>query len=237
LTEIKRVGGKVFRAAWAIPYRTFFPEQYKKASELSFWKSRVANEKVLRNSHYEYFYRVFFGLDTDFYRGKRILDIGCGPRGSLEWASEAAERIGLDPLASEYLKMGADKHAMKYVDMPAERMTFSNDYFDVVCSFNSLDHVDDLQATVAEIKRVLKPKGTFLLIVEVDHPPTPCEPVTISDVPALFSDAMELVDLRKFEIGTEHDIYGQLRKNAIFDESVQNRPGVIAAHFVKRATA
>jgi ubiquinone/menaquinone biosynthesis C-methylase UbiE len=227
---------RVYRGFLNRASRIFFPSKYKQVNELSFWKSRVAEEKVLRNDHYSYFYREFFGLDPDFYRGKTILDIGCGPRGSLEWASEAAERIGLDSLASQYLKLGADKHKMRYVDTPAERMPFDNDYFDVVCTFNSLDHVDDLAATVAQIKRVLKPGGTFLIIVEVDHPPTPCEPVTITNVPSLFGDAFELIDLRKYEIG-DHDIYGQLLKDARFVGSAANRPGIVAAHFVKPATA
>ena len=30
-------------------------------------------------------------------------DIGCGPRGSLEWATMAAERVGLDPPVNKYL--------------------------------------------------------------------------------------------------------------------------------------
>jgi len=168
--------------------------------------------------------------------GEKILDVGCGPRGSLEWATEAAERIGLDPLANEYLKLGADKHQMRYVDSPAEHIPFSNDYFDVVCTFNSLDHVANVGATASEIKRVLKPGGTFLIMVEVDHEPTACEPVTIHDVPALFGDVLELCEYKKFEIG-DHDMYGQIRKGDHYDESVPNRPAWITARFMKPAAA
>jgi SAM-dependent methyltransferase len=214
-------------------YRTLFPTRYKEAHELSYWESRLASEKTLRNDHYAYFYREFFGLAPTFYRGKTILDIGCGPRGSLEWASEASERIGLDPLAKEYLRMGADKHAMRYIDAPAERMPFSDGYFDVVCTFNSLDHVSDLGAAVSEIRRVLRPGGTLLITVEVDHPPNACEPITIHDVPSLFGDAFELCDLRKFEVGN-HDMYAQMKRNARYDESDPNRPAYVAARLVKR---
>ena len=39
----------------------------------------------------------YFNLDKSFYKNKRILDVGCGPRGSLEWDDMALERVGLDP--------------------------------------------------------------------------------------------------------------------------------------------
>jgi ubiquinone/menaquinone biosynthesis C-methylase UbiE len=215
-------------------YLKVFPVQYKETHELRYWNSRVAAERVLRNDHYQYFYSSFFGLDLSFYKGKKILDVGCGPRGSLEWATEASERIGLDPLASEYLKLGANRHKMRYVDAPSERMPFEKDHFDVVCSFNSLDHVADLGKTVAEIKRVVKPAGLLLLIVEINHPVTANEPIVIKDVAPLFADAFDLSDLRRYEIG-DHDIYGQLRKEARFDDDdVTDRPAIVAAKFTKR---
>jgi 2-polyprenyl-3-methyl-5-hydroxy-6-metoxy-1,4-benzoquinol methylase len=73
--------------------------------ELRYWRQRATT--LTNNEHYAYFFTEHFGIDREFYAGKRILDIGCGPRGSLEWADEAAERVGADPLADEYLKLGA----------------------------------------------------------------------------------------------------------------------------------
>lgn len=66
----------------------------------------------------------FFGLDNDYYNGKKILDIGCGPRGSLEWADKAKERIGLDPLVDDYVKLGTDKHMMNYVSSGSRTYSF-----------------------------------------------------------------------------------------------------------------
>jgi ubiquinone/menaquinone biosynthesis C-methylase UbiE len=129
---------------------------------------------------FQRFYTDVFGLTTDDYAGKKILDIGCGPRGSLEWANMAEERVGLDPLADKYMKLGAANHKMTYVASPSEQIPFPDGHFDIVTSFNSLDHVDDLARTIHEIKRVAKPNGRFLLIVEIDHPPTPTEPLTLT---------------------------------------------------------
>ncbi|MCU1463326.1 MAG: Methyltransferase type 11 [Acidimicrobiales bacterium] len=58
----------------------------KRNAEMDFWRSVQAREGELGNSHYEFFYTTAFDLDRSFYAGKRVLDIGCGPRGSLEWA-------------------------------------------------------------------------------------------------------------------------------------------------------
>jgi len=136
--------------------RCLFPQRHKGQHELQYWLQRRSAEGELDNSHYVELYTTRFAISKDFYRGKRILDIGCGPRGSLEWAEMAAERVGLDPLAREYMKLGADRHQMNYVASGAEAMPFPKAYFDVVCSFNSLDHVANLDRTIGEIKRVTK---------------------------------------------------------------------------------
>jgi len=148
----------------------------KHSKELQFWESRKAAEGTLVFDQYEYFYTAAFGIERDFYSGKRILDIGCGPRGSLEWADIASERIGLDPLVPNYKKLGIDRHKMSYCAAPSERIPYADGYFDVVTSINSLDHVDDVDKTAKEIGRVTKAGGVFLLAVEVNHQKRICEP-------------------------------------------------------------
>ena len=87
------------------------------------------------------------------------MDIGCGPRGSLEWAEMATVRVGLDPLAESYRELGTEEHRMQYVASGSENVPFPDGTFDIVTSFNSLDHVHNLNKTIREIKRVLKPGG------------------------------------------------------------------------------
>jgi SAM-dependent methyltransferase len=151
----------------------------KADAELAYWRDRQAEEGALSGPHYEWFYTTHFGLDRSFYAGLRVLDIGCGPRGSLEWADMASERVGLDPLADDYRALGIDRHAMSYVAAGAEAIPFADAHFDVVSALNALDHVDDLDATVAEITRVTRSGGALLLVVEVEHAPTPTEPQSL----------------------------------------------------------
>ena len=172
----------------------------KTAAELAFWKSRLERQGTLTNDHYAYFYTSHFGWDQTFYRGKRILDIGCGPRGSLEWAAEANLRIGLDPLAEAYRQLGTKRHSMYYVAGDAEHLPFSAASFDVVCAFNSLDHVDDLAKVIGEIKRGLAPGGYFLLLSEIHRHPTLMEPSVYSwDIVARFQPELGIVEQSQVE--------------------------------------
>jgi ubiquinone/menaquinone biosynthesis C-methylase UbiE len=116
---------------------------------------------IHERAQYEYFYTLFFGLDGAKYNDKKILDIGCGPMGSSEWADQTSVRIGLDPLADEYCKLGTASHHMRCVAAVSEYIPFADEPFDFVTSLNSLDHVVDVRQTVNEIKRVTAAHGLF----------------------------------------------------------------------------
>jgi ubiquinone/menaquinone biosynthesis C-methylase UbiE len=137
-----------------------------------------------------------------------MLDIGCGPRGSLEWADMAAERVGLDPLVDDYRGLGIDEHAMSYVACGAEAIPFADGHFDVVSALNALDHVDDVAGAIAEITRVTHARGALLLIVEVGHVPTVTEPHTLTwDVLEDFAEWSVALEKRNAMLG---EIYASL---------------------------
>jgi SAM-dependent methyltransferase len=164
----------------------------KRRAELAYWRERRGLEGGLEGYHYERFFTEYFGLSRAFYAGKRVLDIGCGPRGTLEWADEAEARVGLDPLANEYRRLGAAAHRMAYVAGSAERMPFAERSFDVIASFNSLDHVDSLDQAIGEITRVARPGALLLLLTDVGHDPTFTEPQTFGwDIVERFAPAWE----------------------------------------------
>lgn len=81
-----------------------------------------------------------------------------------------SRRIGLDPLVKEYVKFGIKNHKMEYIDSTFENIPLNDAECDVVCSFNSLDQARDLNKAIKEIKRVTRPAGNFLLIVEINNP-------------------------------------------------------------------
>ena len=202
----------------------------KGEAEFAYWRGRRAVDGGLANDHYQWFYTELFGLTEADYAGQRVLDIGCGPRGTLEWATGAAERVGLDPLVSRYRDLGIDGHAMTYVEAGAEHIPFSAGHFDIVTVFNALDHVDDVDQAIREITRVTRPGGTSLILVEVNHKPTRTEPHTLGwDVLERF-DGWKVVDARRLAID-EHNIYGAARRAA----SWRAGPGLLGAHLRRQA--
>lgn len=213
---------------------TSLPEPDKGAHEIEYWRRIKEQEGVLSNRHYRYFYTDHFGLSYEFYKDKQVLDIGCGPRGSLEWAQHTRERVGLDPLADEYLTLGATDHDMQYCSAGSESIPYPDHHFDVVTSFNSLDHVDDLEQTINEIKRVTRPGGLFLLLSDVNHQPTPCEPICFSwDVVKRFEPEFAVEKVDHFE-KNEPGMYKSIQSGELYDHSNPvPRTGVISAKFVR----
>jgi SAM-dependent methyltransferase len=190
-------------------------KDYKGDAELRYWRSRhQAEHGSLSYDHYMWFYTGEFGLVPDDYDGKRVLDIGCGPRGSLEWATTARERIGLDPLVDQYRQLGIDSHAMTYVSSGAETIPFDDGHFDIVTTFNSLDHVDDVPAAIQEMTRVARPGGIGLVIVEVNHPATATEPHTLPW--NLFDQfcGWTVEQEKRTAINADHNVYGSFREGA-----------------------
>jgi SAM-dependent methyltransferase len=220
-----------YGALWRFYRRLRRADVKKREAELAHWRSREAAEGTLGNEHYEMVFTGLVGLEPSFYAGKEILDLGCGPRGSLEWAGALAKRrVGLDPLAREYAELGTAAHTMEYVAADAEDMPFPDASFDVVTSFNSLDHVDDLDRTIAEIKRVVRPRGHLVIAGEIGHAPTWSEPQMLSwDLCSRFAPEFEVVEAHEYERG-EDSIYESAWRRVAFDRSDPTpRPGVLTA--------
>jgi SAM-dependent methyltransferase len=195
----------------------------KRRAELDYWEDVARREGELLNSWYEALWTTRFGIEREWYAGRRLLDVGCGPRGSLEWAHDAAERVGVDPLADEYLRLNGGRHAMRYVRARAEELPFGDGAFDAVSTFNALDHVEDPDAAIAELVRVLRPGGTLLLIVEIDRGPTVTEPLTF-DRSVVDRFGLRVVSVRL--AGQALGLYRDLDAGTRYEEG---RPGWLAA--------
>jgi len=161
---------------------TVNPQDYRKLlSEFDFWVNiRLQKGPLVREDAYLHVVERDFQHPRERFRNKRILDIGCGPLGSLEWAELASLRVGLDPLAGAYRQLGTGSQQMDYVAADAERIPFPEHFFDFVFSFNSLDHVDHLDAAIGEIRRVLAPGGSLFLVSDIHDQPTINEPSTFN---------------------------------------------------------
>lgn len=106
-----------------------------------------------------------FGLPGDFFAGRRVLDVGCGPVGLIHFLPEAALRIRLDPLLADYagrLPLGDPQLSLA---ASGEALALCDSSVDICICFNALDHMKDPAAALAEMRRVLCPGGTLLAMV------------------------------------------------------------------------
>jgi ubiquinone/menaquinone biosynthesis C-methylase UbiE len=101
-------------------------------------------------------------------RGQHLLDAGCGTGGFLIWARELGsfERLcGVDvsPEALEFTGKAIPEADLRLA--PMRDLPFDDDSFDVVLSSMVLQHVeeDDVPGSLAEVRRVLKPEGAFVM--------------------------------------------------------------------------
>ncbi|MBV9695032.1 MAG: class I SAM-dependent methyltransferase [Alphaproteobacteria bacterium] len=211
----------------------------KEWKEFRYWKKKQTEEVELRNTHYAWFYTECFGLEPKDYAGRRLLDVGCGPRGSLEWATAARETVGVDPLADRYRSLQVRDRRVTMVNAYAEAMPFTNGYFDDAFCFNALDHTGDFRKALVEIARVLKPGGRFLLITEVNHEPTLAEPNCIlpDELAKLIECRFDFVSRKLARIRDDHNVYQSVRDGIAVDPAslMPNSPAIFAARCAKRA--
>lgn len=100
----------------------------------------------------------------DRVRGCVVLDAGCGEGYGVAYLSQsAAHAVGVDLsfAAVRHAQAGYGAPALSFAAMECSALGFAPETFDVVCSFEVIEHLIEIDRFVAEIHRVLKPGGTF----------------------------------------------------------------------------
>jgi len=129
--------------------------QYKGSSTRLFHRLRIDQ---LSRFHRKYKIKNF-----------RILDVGCSAGGlSVPIASKNKEVVGidLDVPALKKFRSWVKNSNIKNTKIDkgiAEKLSYSNNYFDLVVCSEVLEHVQNIEESVNEIYRVLKPKGLLFL--------------------------------------------------------------------------
>jgi len=99
----------------------------------------------------------------------KVLSVGCSPSTVLQFIE--GNKYAVDPLADEYLRFDYPKLLHPYDDIElrkgfGEFLPYYNEAFDVVFCTNVLDHASNPSKVVAEVHRVLRNNGYFVLVVE-----------------------------------------------------------------------
>jgi ubiquinone/menaquinone biosynthesis C-methylase UbiE len=108
--------------------------------------------------------RSFLSLSPGHGHLGRVLDVGCGTGVLLDQLRAcSAEAWGLD-ISHEALKYCVLRGHKQLVLADAAHVPFPAASFDVVTAIGVIEHLEDDQAFLLEIKRLLKPDGRFIML-------------------------------------------------------------------------
>ncbi len=99
--------------------------------------------------------------------GERILDVGAGDCENAELVartSGGAEVYGIDPDEKRLARAKSEHSIVKSSVAAAESIPFPDSYFDKAYSTMALHHFADLDRSLAEIARVLKHGGSYVVL-------------------------------------------------------------------------
>lgn len=115
-----------------------------------------------------YFYNENLEMPTTFkllgnVKGKKILDLGCGPGlYNRRLSKMGADVKGID-LSKGLIKIAKEENPnLDFVVGDAEKLPYKNSQFDIVLSTLVLGHLEKWDRALGEINRVLKKGGIFI---------------------------------------------------------------------------
>lgn len=122
---------------------------------LPWHKKRLVDEHMIR-----------YRFASSYVKGKTVIDLACGVGFGCEMLSQNAQSvIGVD-INSEAI-MYAQKHYLdkniEYVKYDVTKTPFPKHSADVITSFETVEHLVDEKLFIKEVRRLLKPNGTFII--------------------------------------------------------------------------
>ena len=148
----------------------------------------------------------------------RVLDVGCGSGWATRLLAEQAfngQVTGVD-ISDEMIRVAREaSRSFRNIDFEiasAEQLPFPDDEFNHAFSMESLYYYRDIPKALSEINRVIKPGGSFVVVVDlfweneathqwIDTLNVPVELLSVDDYRSLFIDAgfMNIRDERLFD--------------------------------------
>ena len=102
-------------------------------------------------------------------KGKKVLSVACGTGyGEYYFVSRggASQVLGLD-YSQEAIEYASNKYKhsnLSYINMDARNLSsLENSSYDLVVSFETIEHLDEDRKFLSELKRICKPGGTVIL--------------------------------------------------------------------------
>ena len=134
-----------------------------KATKLEFTGERFTPE-CEREIWYEHYHRYAFA--KNLVQDKLVLDVASGEGyGSFLLADTAktVTAVDIDNASIEHAKGKYNKDNLTYLLASALELPFDDNHFDVIVSFETLEHLAQHQEMLAEFNRVLKTDGILII--------------------------------------------------------------------------
>ncbi|MCF8241524.1 MAG: class I SAM-dependent methyltransferase [Melioribacteraceae bacterium] len=95
--------------------------------------------------------------------GTSILEIGSGAGGIITFLNESKDRHAVDPLEDFYSSIEdftkQRNEEVEYIRGVGEKLPYTDHRFDLIIMDNVLDHCDDIESVMSEVRRVLNRNG------------------------------------------------------------------------------
>ncbi|MCK9573320.1 MAG: class I SAM-dependent methyltransferase [Candidatus Omnitrophica bacterium] len=165
--------------------------------------------------------------------GKMVLEIGFGDGYGAAYLAAAAKKvIGVDPTIAniDHARKKYQFSNLEFQVGDATALKFDNECFDMVCSFQVIEHIpeDKLLPYLSEIKRVLKNTGKFYVSTlnlayamkspltyqkNLDH----CKEFTLDELRDLLVQVFLDVQIYGLQLTLKHRFYQRLKRIGIFN--------------------
>ena len=117
--------------------------------------------KRIENEHFER-----YGFASQFVNGKYVLDIACGAGyGSNMLGKAGAVRVDAVDISEQLIDYAKKNYELKNINFQTgDVRSFKSDIqYDVIVCFETIEHVDDYNKTLANLRTLLKEDGMLLV--------------------------------------------------------------------------
>mgnify|MGYP001572009835 CR=1 FL=1 len=191
----------------------------------------------------------------DSVKGKNVLEVGCGDGYGAAYLADMASEVTAVDYDQGIIAAARAKYSranLKFLSMEAGALRFEDNSFDIVCSFQVIEHIPEaaIGRYLSEIKRVLRPQGSFYLsTLNLEHAvkspktykknPAHCREFALDELKGLLLNEFPNIDIYGLHLTPRHRFYQRLKKIGLpvtgFYDSITTADFQITARNVRRA--
>lgn len=119
----------------------------------------VAREKIISN-----YLKKIIAAKILKHQDLKILNVGCGPGRSSQYLSSFGEVTSIE-YDKDCCEFASERTGLQIINGSITALPFQDEIFDLVCAFDVIEHVEDDQLAVSEMKRVAKKEGVIFITV------------------------------------------------------------------------